>query len=155
MLVVAPMAKAQTNRTVAAQWLATAEVAPAFQVPGTRAAWEKKRAQVRGQLWQLLGRLPPRPDQPSVKVLSREDRGDYAVEKFEFDNQAGAIVPGYLFLPKHAPHKSPGILYCHWHGGQYDIGKAELFKTNRQEIPYPPGPTLARKGYAVLGIDAY
>ena len=34
--------------------------------------------------------------------FSREDKGDYLLEKFTFDNGAGDTVPGYCFLPKTA-----------------------------------------------------
>jgi dienelactone hydrolase len=97
--------------------------------------------------------LPPRPKVPEVEILSREDRGDYVLEKFQFDNGAGATVPGCLLLPKNHSAKVPAILYCHLHGGLYDLGKAELFQTNR--TPELPGLTLAARGYAVLAIDAY
>jgi dienelactone hydrolase len=144
----------QTNKSEATRWLEKAPVAPDFSVPATRKAWEKKRWQVRKQLWHLLGKLPPRPKAPCVKTLSREDRGAYAVEKFQFDNEAGATVPGYLLLPKKVgPNgKCPAILYCHCHGGQYDVGKEELFRTNA--VTEPPGPALVKRGYAVLAIDA-
>ena len=99
--------RAQTNQTDAARWLAKAELAPAFVVPASREAWETQRRQVRAELWELLGRLPPRPTTPKVETLSREDRGDYVVEKFQFDNGAGATVPGYLLLPKNASAKRP------------------------------------------------
>jgi dienelactone hydrolase len=122
-------------------------------VPATKAAWERQRKQVRTQLEAILGPLPPRPRKLAVEKLQREDRGDYVLEKFQFDNGAGATVPGYLLLPKHTSGKSPAILYCHWHGGQYDIGKEELFRTNA--TPVAAGPDLAKRGYAVLAIDAY
>jgi dienelactone hydrolase len=144
---------AQTNQTDAARWLATAELAPPFKVPSTVSSWRAKSKQLRAQLWKLLGALPPRPHVPDVKTLSREDRGDYFVEKFQFDNGAGATVPGYLLLPKTGPKKSPAILFCHRHGGYYDLGKEELFATNH--FPPSPGPTLAAHGYVVLAIDAY
>src|SRR5882672_4039210 len=105
----------QTNQTTAARWLAKADLASPFTVPKTRRAWEGTRREVRAQLWQLLGKLPPRPRVPTVRTLSREDKGEYLLEKFEFDNLAGATVPGYLLLPKNAAGKSPAILYCHWH----------------------------------------
>jgi len=143
---------AQTNQSDAERWLAKAELAPAFAAPATREAWDAKRQDVRAQLWKLLGRLPPRPKVPSVETLSREDRGDYVVEKFQFDNAAGSTVPGYLFLPKKAPGKLPAILYCHWHGGEYDIGKEELFQA--RHTPVEPGPDLVKHGYVVLAIDA-
>ena len=144
---------AQTDQTDAARWLAKSEIAPPFAVPATLAAWEKERRQVRAQLWELLGKLPPRPKRPKVETLSQEDRGDYVVEKFRFDNGAGATVPGYLLRPKDLPGKAPAILYCHWHGGEYDIGKEELFQA--KHTPEPPGPALAKRGFVVLGIDAY
>jgi dienelactone hydrolase len=145
---------AQTNENDAARWLAKADLPPAFKVPASLSAWKTKRRQVRNQLWELLGQLPPRPRIPDVKTLSREDRGDYVLEKFQFDNGAGATVPGYLLLPKNHSAKVPAILYCHLHGGLYDLGKDELFMTMTNR-PRLPGPTLASHGYAVLAIDAY
>jgi dienelactone hydrolase len=144
---------AQTNQTDAARWLANSDVAPPFVVPTSRTAWEVQRRQVRDQLWELLGELPPRPKQPKVEMLSREDRGNCVVEKFQFDNSAGATVPGYLLRPKDLKEKAPAVLYCHWHGGEYDIGKEELFQA--KHTPEAPGPAFAKRGFVVLAIDAY
>ena len=144
---------AQTNQPEAQRWLAKAELAPAFTAPASKGAWERERGKIRAQLWELLGKLPPRPKLPKVEILSREDRGDYMVEKFQFDNEAGATVPGYIILPKGVTGKAPAILYCHWHGGEYEIGKEELFQA--RHTPEAPGPVLARRGYVVLGIDTY
>ena len=144
---------AQTNQTNAARWLAKSELAPPFAVPESRAAWETERKHLRARLWELLGKLPPRPRLSEVKTLSREDRGDYAVERFQFDNGAGATVPGYVLVPKNQPAKAPAILYCHWHGGEYEIGKEELFQA--KHTPEAPGPALARRGFVILGVDAY
>lgn len=141
------------SNDVALAWLAKADVAPRFEIPPLKLAWERKRQKVRRELWTLLGDLPARPRAPRVQTLAREDRGDFLVEKFQFDNGAGAIVPGYALIPKNLKGRTPGILYCHWHGGQYDIGKEELFRTNA--TPVPPGPDLARRGYVVVAIDAY
>jgi dienelactone hydrolase len=142
----------QPEPSEAARWLATAEVAPPFVVPSSREAWEAQRPVVRNELWNLLGRLPRRSTTPAVHTLSRDDRGDYVVEKFQFDNEAGATVPGYLLLPKPTSAQRPAILYCHWHGGDYDVGKEELFQA--RHTPEPPGPALAKRGYVVLAIDA-
>ena len=144
------MAEPQTD--AAARWASKAEIAPDFAAPSTRAEWETRRVAIRSELLTLLGRLPPRPSVPTVKVVSREDRGDYLLEKFRFDNGAGSVVPGYIFIPKHAPAKSPAILYCHWHAGEYDLGKEELLQS--RHTPQAPGPAFARRGYVVLGIDA-
>jgi dienelactone hydrolase len=143
---------AQNNQTDAARWLAKSDLAPPFVAPASRAAWEAQRKQVRTELWELLGKLPPRPQVPKVETLATEDRGDYVVEKFRFDNGAGATVPGYLLRPKQLSGKAPAILYCHWHGGDYDIGKEELFQA--KHTPEPPGPALVKRGFVVLAIDA-
>jgi len=145
----------RTNKSDALLWLDKAPVATEFKVSGTRKAWEKKRAEVRERLWQLLGRLTPRPKIPRVEILSRTGRADYVLEKFQFDNGAGATVPGYLLLPSTVARagKSAAIFYCHWHGGEYDNGKEELFR--KTHTAFGPGPTLARRGYVVLAIDAY
>lgn len=146
-------AAAPAEPTNAERWLTGAEVAPAFAAPASRAVWDARRPEIRAELWKMLGRLPPRPALPKVVTLSREDRGDYVVEKFQFDNEAGATVPGYVLLPKGGAARKPGILYSHWHGGEYEIGKEELFQA--RHTPEPPGPALARRGYVVVCIDAY
>jgi dienelactone hydrolase len=133
-------------------WLKTIPSPPPLRIGATKADWENQRAAIRGTLWKLLGNLPARPAIPAVSMDSREDRGDYLFETFHFDNGAGERVPGYVFLPKSGAQKHPAILYCHWHGGEYGAGKIELTQTNH--TPAAPGPTLARKGYVVLGIDA-
>src|SRR6266481_1160455 len=92
-------AMSETNETDAARWLAKAPPIPAFNSPLSKSAWEKQRQQIRATATELLGKLPPRPKLPAIKTLSHEDRGDYSLEKFEFDNEAGATVPGYLLLP--------------------------------------------------------
>jgi len=145
-------AMAQKNPSVARHWMETAPPVPDFQVPASKARWERRRKEVRAQLWDLLG-VPPKPKKLAVQTLKREDRGDYLLEKFQFDNGAGATVPGYLLLPKNTTGKSPAILYCHWHGGQYDIGKEEIFGTNA--TPIAAGPELVKRGYVVIAIDAY
>jgi len=136
-------------------WLAKAALAPDFCVPSTREAWAGRRVEVRATLERLLGELPPRPARPEVTTVLREDRGDHRFEKFTFDNGAGATVAGYVFLPPASQMRGPlpAVLYCHWHGGQYDIGKDEMLRTNA--VPVAAGPALARRGHVVLGIDAY
>ena len=136
-------------------WLAKAARAPDFRVPSTREAWAGRRVEVRATLERLLGELPPRPARPEVTTVLREDRGDHRFEKFTFDNGAGATVAGYVFLPPASQVRGPlpAVLYCHWHGGQYDIGKDEMLRTNA--VPVAAGPALARRGHVVLGIDAY
>lgn len=137
-----------------AAWLKSVGPAPSLPIPSSADDWKITRARIREKLNSLLGDLPPRPPLAAFKVVSKTDKGDYWHEVFEFANGAGETVRGYCFVPKAASPSSkfPAILYCHWHGGQYDIGKDELLGTNA--TPVPAGPALVRAGYVVLGIDA-
>jgi dienelactone hydrolase len=135
----------------AQQWLGSVK-APELDTPSDAASWLVRRSEIRATLWALLGDFPPRPRIPEARILSRTDHDGYILEKFVFPDGLGLSVPGYLFLPKNPLGKVPAILYCHWHAGQWDVGKEEMLRQNA--TPVPPGPTLARLGYAVLGIDA-
>ena len=152
-LLLTHMHAAEPN-TVADAWLAKAKIAPPLQVPDSLEAWQQQRTQIRAKLHDLLGDLPPRPPTSAFQIISREDKGSYTLETLQFDNGAGEIVKGCVFVPKTATaqSKAPAILYCHWHGGQYDVGKQELLQTNA--TPVAAGPALVAAGYVVLGIDA-
>jgi dienelactone hydrolase len=156
MTIVPPITEAEeaASSPQGSAWLDAAGLPPPLKVPATLPEWQTQRQKIRAQLHTLLGDLPHRPAQPQVTILSREEHDSYTQEKFEFDNGAGETVRGYSFVPKTASTtaKAPAILYCHWHGGQYDSGKQEMLQTNA--VPTPPGPALAKQGYVVLGIDA-
>ena len=78
------------------------------------------------------------------------------MEKFEFANGSGDMVYGYVLVPDQP--NGGGVLYCHYHGGKYDLGKDELFdeplfgewvgQTSR-------GVALVQAGYVVLAVDSY
>lgn len=126
---------------------------PELAIPVTLDQWKKQRKEIRETLIRTMGELPPRPKVTPVKTLSREDKGSYVLEKFEFDNGAGATVPGYLLIPKNGKSTHPAIYYSHWHGGNYDLGKQEIFTTHH--TPQVPAEVLTGLGYVVIAIDAY
>jgi dienelactone hydrolase len=128
---------------------------PELSIPADLDTWKRQRDVIRGTLWRLLGDLPARPtlEGMRVRVLGREETADYVVERFQFENGAGATVPGVTVVPKGRSGRMPGILYCHWHGGEYDGGKRELFEA--KHTPEIPAVALARRGYVVVAIDAY
>lgn len=132
--------------------LSAAGGTPPFRVAPNREDAARQRADIRAQLWQAMGKLPPRPALPRVVTRQVIDHGSWTEEAFDFDNAAGAVVPGVLLLPKARKERVPAILYCHWHGGEYDGGKKELFES--RHTPAVPGPELVRRGYAVLAVDA-
>ncbi len=129
--------------------------APQFVIPSSLDDWKSRRGVIKSQLQKLLGDLPVRPVSPTISGVKREDKNSYYLEKFSIGNGAGAEIPAYLLLPKKASKANPvpAILYCHWHGGEYDIGKEELFRNDH--TPAVPAIEFVERGYAVLAIDAY
>ena len=128
-------------------------IVPELIVPANVDQWHQQRKTIRETLLKVMGDLPPRPKVTPVKILAREDKGGYMLETFEFNNGAGAIVPGYFLIPNDGKSKHPAIYYSHWHGGNYDLGKREIFTTHH--TPQVPAEVLTSLGYAVIAIDAY
>lgn len=120
--------------------------------PSTLDEWLETRARVRAELWRLLGDIP-HTFSPQVRIVSREQRAGYALEKIEYANGIGDTVYGCLLLPDGRGQPGPAVLYKHAHGGNYERGKHELFEVGT--IGQPPGETLVRAGYVVLAVDAY
>lgn len=123
---------------------------PAFPLPADLPRWEQERVKVRETLRGLLGDLPPRPDPKLVKVVSREDRGAFILERFEFHNGVDMIVPGYLMIPKTAGAKPrPAVVALHEHGGSKDS-----VCLNEKAMDHV-GTYLVEDGYIVAAIDGY
>ena len=122
---------------------------PDFQFPATLADWRVQRRDVQATLQQLLGTIPPRPTELSVRTVSREEHDGYVVEKFVFDNGIDAMVPGYLILPADLQGPAPAILAMHGHGSS----KENILGTDPSGQTV--GPMLARNGYVVIAIDNY
>lgn len=130
---------------------------PAFTLPqpADRAEWEARRVLLRATLMQLMGDLPPL-FTPRATVVDSASRDGYLLEKIEFANGLDDTVYGYLLVPDQP--NGAAVLYCHYHGGRYELGKDELF----QEVLWeewgsetPRGVALAQAGYIVLAIDSY
>jgi dienelactone hydrolase len=123
---------------------------PQWHPPRDLARWQEiERPKIRKTLLELLGEMPPRPDPAKVRVVSREDKGPFTLERFEFDNGVDMTVPGILALPKGAKGPLPVIVGMHGHSGSKD-----------EYLPNPAnerslGWMLVQKGFAVAAIDGY
>lgn len=122
---------------------------PVWPIPTDLKRWqESERAQTRATLLACLGEMPPRPDPKKVKVVSREDMGDYILERFEFHNGVDMLVPGVLLLPKERKGPVPAVIGLHGHGSSKESVATE--PKNGQNIS-----VLAKRGYVVAAIDGY
>lgn len=138
------------QQSLAAGIVATGRPGPP---PPGRAAFARYQQRRRRELWGLLGDLPwsHRPGPPRQR---RVERGPgYTLEHLELDLNGFEKVPAILLIPDQRPEKAPGLLYIHWHGGNYPTGKEELL-TGRRVLPaYAPG--LVEKGIVTLAIDSW
>lgn len=123
---------------------------PDWPVPTDLKKWEATdRGAIRKILFDCLGEMPARPDPARVKVLSREDKGEFILERFEFFNGVDMTVPGILVLPKKSKGKVPVVIGLHGHSGSKHEYLPNL------ENPLSLGMMLVSNGYAVAAIDGY
>jgi dienelactone hydrolase len=154
--------------------------------PKNRSEWEAKRPSVIAAVDRSLGVRPPFPRRVIVQIDGRAHRTTmsgigYTTTRFRFHNGADAVVPGVLVVPdRMTGERVPLIVYCHYHGGEFDVGKESLFMHGRlwprsnqnHDFPetrnvdpmwlgdWPAGignlaELLMSRGYAVMSIDEY
>lgn len=109
----------------------------------------------RKQLYNLLGDLPPRNRKTSGRSLGVEDRGGFTLERLTLDLNGIEEAPAYFVKPKNASGKLPTILYNHYHGGQYKLGKDELLLGKEQAGLPSYAEALTAAGYAALCFDTW
>lgn len=109
----------------------------------------------REELYELLGKLPPRGRSVSATLVSSEDRGTYILEKLVLDLNGIQAAPAYFAKPKGGSGRLPTVLFNHSHGGDYQIGKSE-FIAGRSYLSSPPyAEFLTSLGYNALCFDAW
>lgn len=109
----------------------------------------------RKDLYELLGKLPPRDRPVKAQLISTEDRGSYLLEKLVLDLNGIEPAPAYFARPKDATGRLPTVLFNHSHGGGYSIGKRE-FTEGREYMGSPPyAEFLTSLGYNALCFDTW
>jgi dienelactone hydrolase len=111
---------------------------------GDARAANKRRA----DLWRRLG---PRPARASVSGECVERLG--TIEHWRLLLNSEQPVPAVLVRPREGLPLRGVVLYCHAHGGHFDVGKDELLLGRPALLSPPYGRVLGEHGYAVLAID--
>lgn len=125
---------------------------------------EEWKAMARPEFLRLLHYNPPaRPLDPRSGEI--EERKDFTIEKVRIPATDAYSILGWLLLPSRRNGKIPGIVAQHCHGGCYVWGHEKIIShpgeaehaTRYRERAYgrPYAEELARRGYAVLVIDAF
>jgi dienelactone hydrolase len=107
----------------------------------------------RRELWGLLGDLPWTHRSGPAKLVGKEDHDSYTLERLVLDLNGIEPVPAVLLIPKKREPRAPGLLYIHWHGGMYDLGKEQLLSGVQAQPAY--APVCAEKGLVTLAIDSW
>jgi len=115
--------------------------------------WEAQRAGLLQRIRKALGTLPDLPAQVEAQVLEVRQHPLGTLEKVRLDNGTSIGIPAWFASPSQSNAPGPAVLWCHWHGGEYDAGKQALFEQNH--TPEPPLDAFLRMGRSVLCIDAY
>ena len=129
------------------------ELAPQASQPQAGAAFSAFQAQRRQELWSLLGDLPWNHKPGPARQVKSEKRNGYTLERLVLDLNGIEPVPELLLIPDKRQQPAPGMLYIHWHGGMYDLGKEQLLTGVDAQPPY--APVCAEKGIVTLAIDSW
>jgi len=114
------------------------------------AAYQEKR---RKELWGLLGDLPWQHKPGPAKLVKTEKHDGYTLERLVLDLNGVEPVPALLLIPDKIQKPAPGLLFIHWHGGMYDLGKEQLLIGDKAQPAY--APVCAEKGLVTLAIDSW
>ncbi len=107
----------------------------------------------RKELWSLMGDLPWDHHPGPARLLRKEKHDGYSLERLVLDLNGQEPVPAILLIPDNLKGKAPGMLYIHWHGGMYDLGKEQLLQGVKAQPAY--APVFAEKGIVTLAIDSW
>jgi hypothetical protein len=127
---------------------------PAYSVEeDDSASFSSLQIKRRRVLWGLLGDLPWKHRPGPARVVNKEEHDGYTLERLVLDLNGVEPVPAILLIPHKRATKAPGLLYIHWHGGMYDLGKEQLLKGVDAQPAY--APVCVEKGLVTLAIDSW
>jgi lysophospholipase L1-like esterase len=125
--------------------------APEFRVPESSAAWDRRRPALLKAVRDSLGDLPPRPSPLRVRLVSREFRPRYTLERVGIDNGVDGEIGALLLVPKKRSKPAPAILWLH----SSTPDKTQIITPDTEGGHEPLGEAFVRAGYVVLAPDAY
>ncbi len=124
-----------------------------MQKAGSRRDFDAFQRSRRKLLWGLLGDLPWDHKPAPPRLIRTEKHEGYTIERLVLDLNGVEPVPAIVLVPEKRPRRAPGLLYIHWHGGMYDLGKEQLLTGVEVQPAY--APVLAEKGIVTLAIDSW
>jgi predicted amidohydrolase/lysophospholipase L1-like esterase/dienelactone hydrolase len=123
---------------------------PPFQPPADARDWANRRPQVNKAVEDSLGNWPPRPAPPRARLVSRELRLGYTLERIGLDDGLGGEISALLLIPEKREPKAPAILWLH----SSTPDSNQLITPDTNGGPESLGEVFVKKGYVVLAPDA-
>jgi dienelactone hydrolase len=120
-----------------------------FHLPVSADAWKKQRPEVLRVVKESLGDLPPRPTPVKARVISREWRQGYTLERVVIDNGLGNDISALVLVPEQLKQPAPAILWLH----SSTPDKNGLITPGA--TPETLGEVFMRSGYVVVAPDAW
>ncbi|MBI3882341.1 MAG: dienelactone hydrolase family protein [Verrucomicrobia bacterium] len=124
--------------------------AGSWAMPASADAWRQQRPTVHKVVVDSLGDLPPRPSPPRARVVSRELRRAYTLERVAIDNGDHNDITALVLVPEKRLPRAPAILWLH----SSTPDKNQLITPNSNGGELPLGEAFANAGYVVLAPDA-
>jgi lysophospholipase L1-like esterase/dienelactone hydrolase len=122
-----------------------------FAQPESAAAWQKQRPDVFKKVVASLGDLPARPASPKARLVSREIRRGFYIERVALDNGVDGEVSALLLIPDKRPKSAPAVLWLH--SSTPDKTQVLISNTNGGETSL--AEEYVKRGWIVLSPDAY
>lgn len=113
--------------------------------PGNRAAWERRKAELRAALFQAMGTVPG-PDCPlAAKTIETLQRDSYRIEKVIFQTLPDVWMTATAYVPAPTAGKRPAVLVVHGHWPM----------ARRDPVVQARCLGLVKLGFFVLAVDAF
>jgi lysophospholipase L1-like esterase/dienelactone hydrolase len=125
--------------------------APEFRVPESATAWRERRPTLLKAVRDSLGDLPPSPSPSKVRLVSREFRPGYTLERVGLDNGVDGEIGALLLVPDRRTKPAPAILWLH----SSTPDKTQIITPDTEGGREPLGEVFVKAGYVVLAPDAY
>lgn len=122
-----------------------------FVLPASAEAWKRERPVVLKKVVDSLGDLPPRPSPLQVRVIARELRPEYTLERIAIDNGVDGKIGALVLIPHKRQTPAPAILWLH----SSTPDKTQVVTPDSNGGALPLGEALVRAGYVVMAPDSY
>ncbi len=122
-----------------------------FRPPATGAEWRRQRPGVLRKVLASLGDLPRRPSPANARLVCREERSGYILERLALHNGVDGEISMLLLLPERRRAPAPAVMWLH----SSTPDKNQVLRPNTEGGAEPLGEVLVRAGYVVLAPDAY